>query len=141
MKINIKKLRDNAVIPKYATAGDAGMDVFAISKNESDKFIEYGTGLSFEVPLGYVMLVFPRSSVSNTDLILANSVGVLDSGYRGELKFRFKKNGNTDYNIGDKIGQIIIMPFPQIEFEEVSDLSESERGEGGFGSTDNIMRV
>lgn len=135
MKIKIKKLDPEAKIPAYAHTGDAGMDVYAISKNETDKFIEYGTGLSFELPANYVLLVFPRSSISNTDLIMANSVGVLDSGYRGELKLRFRKIGLADYQIGDRIGQIMVLPFPTIEFEEVTELSDTNRGAGGFGST------
>ncbi len=135
LKVKIKKLIPEATIPKYANPGDAGMDVYAISKKETDKYIEYGTGISFEIPEGYVMLIFPRSSVSNTDLILANSVGVLDSGYRGELKIRFRKNGFDVYQIGDRIAQIIILPYPKVNFEEVNDLSASIRGEGGFGST------
>ena len=111
------------------------MDFCAVSKNETDKYVEYGTGLAFEIPEGYTMLVFPRSSVSNTNLVMANSVGVLDSGYRGELKLRFRKNGSDDYQIGDRVGQIIILPYPAVNFEEVEDLSESIRGEGGFGSS------
>ena len=135
LKIKIKKLSDSVVIPKYAHPGDAGMDVYAISKEKTDKYVEYGTGLVFEVPAGYVMLAFPRSSISKLDLIMANSVGVIDAGYRGELKFRFKQNGAMDYKIGDRIGQIIFIPFPVIEFEETQDLSESVRGDGGWGST------
>ena len=137
MKIKIKKLHPDALIPKYAHQGDAGMDVFAISKKETDKFIEYGTGLAFEVPEGYVMLVFARSSVTNKDLMLKNSVGVLDAGYRGELVMRFNKFGDEEYEVGDKIGQIVILPYPSIEFQEVEELSESSRGKGGFGSTGN----
>ena len=137
MKIKIKKLHPDAVIPKYAHQGDAGMDVFAISKKETDKFIEYGTGLAFEVPEGYVMLIFARSSVTNKDLMLKNSVGVLDSGYRGELVMRFNKIGDEEYTIGDKIGQIFVLPFPTVEFQESETLSESSRGKGGFGSTGN----
>ncbi len=135
MKIKIKKLHPDAIIPKYAHPGDAGMDVYSISKKETEKFLEYGTGLSFEMPEGYVMLIFARSSVTNKDLMLKNSVGILDSGYRGELVIRFNKLGEDDYQIGDKIGQIIVLPFPTVEFEEVQELSESVRGEGGFGST------
>ena len=135
VQIKIKKLHPDAIIPKYAKAGDAGMDVFAVSKKESYDFIEYGTGLSFEVPEQYVMLIFSRSSVSNKSLSLCNSVGVLDSGYRGELKLRFYKHKREDYQIGEKIGQIIILPYPNIQFEEVSELSETLRGDGGFGST------
>lgn len=135
MKIKIKKLVPEAKIPSYAHSGDAGMDVYAVSKNETEKFVEYGTGLSFELPSDHVLLVFPRSSVSNTDLVMANSVGVLDSGYRGELRLRFKKNGETDYAVGDRVGQILVLPFPLIEFEESEELNDSSRGEGGFGST------
>lgn len=135
MKIKIKKLVSEAIIPKYANSGDAGMDVYAISKNETDKYIEYGTGLAFEMPADHVMLLYPRSSISNMNLTLANSVGVLDSGYRGELKLRFRKTGDDVYEIGDKIGQILVLPFPLIEFEETDQLSESTRGVGGFGSS------
>lgn len=135
LNVRIKKLVSEAVNPKYAKFGDAGMDVYAVSKNETDKYVEYGTGLAFEIPEGYTMLVFPRSSVSNTDLVMANSVGVLDSGYRGELKLRFRKNGSDDYQVGDRVGQIIVLPYPTVNFEEVKNLSESIRGEGGFGSS------
>lgn len=137
MKIKIKKLHPDAKIPFYAKPGDAGMDVFATTKEEKERFLEYGTGLSFELPQDHVMLIFPRSSLSNKDLILANHVGILDSGYRGELKLRFKKIGTEIYEVGEKIGQIIITPFPKIDFEETEELSESSRGAGGFGSTGN----
>lgn len=135
LEIKIKKLRSEAIIPKYAKQGDAGMDVIAISKKETDKFIEYGTGLSFEIPENYVMLIFPRSSVTNKDLMLKNSIGMLDSGYRGELILRFNKFGEENYEIGERIGQIIIIPYPNIEFKEVDELSATSRGDGGFGST------
>ncbi len=135
MKIKIKKLVPEAVLPQYAHAGDAGMDVYAVSKVVTDKFIEYGTGLAFELPSDHVMLLYPRSSISNLNLTLANSVGVLDSGYRGELKLRFRQGGEAVYEIGDKIGQILVLPFPLIEFEEASELTASARGVGGFGSS------
>ena len=143
MKVKIKRLDSNAKIPTYANPGDAGMDIYATSMKFTEDYIEYGTGLSFEVPEGYVMLIFPRSSISNKDLVLTNSVGVLDSGYRGELRFRFKKLKEPGklrmnlYNPGDKIGQIMIIPYPTIEFEEVESLSDSVRGVGGFGSSGN----
>jgi dUTP pyrophosphatase len=135
VRIKIKKINPDAVIPKYAHVGDAGMDVYAISKKETEKFVEYGTGLCFEIPENYVMLIFPRSSVTNKDLMFKNSVGVLDSTYRGELILRFNKFGKEDYEIGERVGQIIIIPYPEIEFLEVDELSETARGEGGFGST------
>ncbi len=137
MEIKIKKIHPNAKIPKYSKEGDAGMDVYATSKREGDKFIEYGTGLSFEIPDGYVCLIFPRSSLSNKDLILANHVGVLDSGYRGELIIRFKKVGEDVYEVGDRIVQIMVLPYPYVEFKEMKKLSETERGNGCFGSTGN----
>ncbi len=135
LNVKIKKLNPNAKIPVYAKKGDAGLDVTAVSKNEHEKFVEYETGLAFEVPEGYVMLVFPRSSVTNKDLNMANCVGVLDSCYRGELKIRFRKTGKDDYEIGDRIAQLIILPYPKINFQEVQKLSETERGENGFGHT------
>lgn len=143
LKVKIKKLVPEAVIPSYAKIGDAGMDLTAVSKEYDDYGnIVYGTGLAFEIPDGYVGLIFPRSSNAKKDLLLSNSVGVLDSGYRGEVLFKFKSLYPTRselyldiYKIGDKIGQIIILPYPQIEFEEVSELSDTERGTGGFGST------
>ena len=135
VQIKIKKLHPEAIIPKYSHVGDAGMDVYAVSKKETDKFIEYGTGLSFEIPENHVMLVFPRSSVTNKDLMLKNSVGVLDSGYRGELILRFNQFGEENYEIKERIGQIIIIPYPNIEIKEVEELSETSRGDGGFGST------
>lgn len=165
MKVNIKKLHPDAVIPVYATPGDAGLDLTAISKrvetgiDDNGEYIEYGTGLAIEIPKGHVGLIFPRSSVSKKDVFLANAVGVIDSGYRGEIKLRFKIEQSFDeltswehpgiinyesdgknyyaniYAVGDKIGQLIVMPYPQIELAEVSELGSSDRGEGGFGST------
>ncbi len=141
--VKIKKLVNEAIIPVYANPGDAGMDVYATSVNYEDDYVEYGTGLAFEVPENYCMLIFPRSSNSKKDLLLCNSVGVLDSGYRGELKLRFKKvsNGNIRiapdkmYKVGDRVGQIMILPYPKIKFTETTELSETERNTGGFGST------
>lgn len=167
MLVNIKKLVPEAVIPTYAKEGDAGMDLIATSVDHSNEhYIEYGTGLAVEIPEGYVGLIFPRSSNSKKDLQLCNSVGVIDSGYRGEIKLRYRRIINsapkrnfvvTDvefqeeleskvpilrikadfscYGVGDKVGQIIIMPIPLISFNEVQKLSETVRGDGGFGST------
>ncbi len=113
------------------------MDVYSVSKEENEKFIEYGTGLSFEFSKGYAMLIFPRSSVTKKDLILKNSVGILDSGYRGELKLRFYKTSKEaeEYSVGEKIGQIMLVPLPEIEIQEVEKIENSSRGDGGFGST------
>lgn len=164
MKVKIKKLHKDAIIPHYAKNGDAGLDLTAVSvKYDEYGNIVYGTGLAFEIPEGYVGLVFPRSSNAKTNLYLTNSVGVIDSGYRGEVTFKYKVAHNVSsmiqflwqkyvrkmdpmnvrvntlaYNvhkIGDRVGQIIIIPYPQIEFVETDELSETERGDGGYGST------
>ena len=139
MVVKFKKLSPLAVIPRYSKPGDAGMDLTATSKISNTTFqCTYGIGISVEIPEGYVGLVFPRSSIRNTELILSNSVGVIDSGYRGEIQATFiKTNGldSWDYKVGDRIAQLIIIPYPQIEFEEVVELSQTDRGTGGFGST------
>ena len=140
MNVKIKKLDKNAIIPKYAKDGDAGMDLTATSKwYDDDNNVCYGTGIAMEIPKGYVGLVFPRSSNAKQDLILSNSVGVIDSGYRGEITFKFKlvedRHLAKDYNVGDRVCQIIIMPYPIIEFLEVEELTKTERGDGGYGSS------
>ena len=139
MKINIKKINPNAATPTYAKVGDAGMDLVATKIISNGTFdVTYGTGLAMEIPEGFVGLVFPRSSIRNTELTLSNSVGVIDSGYRGEIQATFKKTNGLDslaYRVGDRICQIMIIPHPTIEFEEVNELNNTERGEGGFGST------
>ena len=140
LKVKIKKLDPRAVTPFFSKPGDACMDLTAISETMVEEggygYVEYGTGLAFEVPENYVMLIYPRSSVSNQGLILSNSVGVVDSGYRGEVKFRFKwVKGTNKYNVGDRVGQFMIIPRPIMELEEVEELSETRRGSGGFGSS------
>lgn len=138
MNIKIKKLHKDSVLPTYAKPGDAGLDLTAVTEtwNEENSMVTYDTGLAVEIPEGYVGLVFPRSSVAKTSLNLSNSVGVIDSGYRGSimLKFRYPEEGLV-YDVGDRVGQLIIIPYPQITFEEVDELSETERGEGSYGST------
>ena len=143
MKVKFKKLVDTAIVPAYAKVGDAGLDMVATkhSINRDHNFIQYHTGIAVEIPEGHVGLLFPRSSISKTDLRLANGVGVIDSGYRGEVVFRYKFKKDTyfagmkRYVDGDRVGQLIIIPIPQIELEEVSELSDTDRGAGGFGST------
>ncbi len=137
--VKVKKLHENAVIPSYSKPGDAGMDLTITSQLSNTTFdVSYGFGIAMEIPRGYVGLVFPRSSVRNQDLLLTNCVGVIDSDYRGELQATFKKtNGldSTKYNVGDRGAQIIILPFPQVFMVESDELSDTERGTGGFGST------
>jgi dUTP pyrophosphatase len=139
MKVRIKKINPLAQIPTYAKDGDAGMDLVATRIISNTTFdVSYGTDLAMEIPNGFVGLVFPRSSIRKYELVLSNSVGVIDSGYRGELQATFKKENGLDslaYKVGDRIAQIIIIPYPPIEFDEVAELSDTERGDGGFGST------
>jgi dUTP pyrophosphatase len=137
--VKIKKLHPNAVIPSYSKEGDAGLDltITEVYHNTSSD-VTYGFGLAMEIPKGFVGLIFPRSSVRKTDLLLTNSVGVIDSGYRGEIQATFKKtagNGSIVYEVGERGAQIIIIPYPKIKFIVSEELSLSERGDGGFGST------
>ncbi len=140
MQIKIKRLHKDAIIPTYGKPGDAGLDLTAVSvsKDEYGNAV-YGTGLAIEIPAGHVGLIFPRSSNSKTDLYLTNHVGVIDTGYRGEIMFKFRPikgllNAKV-YAVGDRIGQLMILPYPIIELIDVAELSESERGTGAFGST------
>ena len=146
MQVKIKKLLPEATIPKYAKPGDAGLDMTATSIRKTADYWEYGTGLAIEIPRGYVGLGFARSSISDRPHSLANAVAVIDSGYRGEIKFRMrvkKYKDNLDYvvpdgnayQVGEKVGQLLILPYPEIELVESDTLSESERGTGGYGST------
>ena len=170
MKVRIKKLHENAVVPQYAKKGDAGMDLTAVDKYyDVHGCVVYKTGIAVEIPEGYVGLVFPRSSICKHDLTLTNAVAVVDSGFRGEILMKFKPSlmfvsneewlisdenetfksadgveipwddripiSAIDYEVGDRIAQLIIMPYPHIEFEEVDELTETSRGNGGFGSS------
>ena len=143
VKVRIKKLIPEAVVPKYAKPGDAGMDLVATSctfDQDNNNYV-YGTGLAMEIPEGYVGLIFPRSSNRKTNCYMTNHVGVIDSGYRGEVMITYKDRndhpelGKEPYKIYDRIAQIIIVPYPLIEFKEAEELSQTERGEGGHGST------
>lgn len=160
MRVNFKRLCPGARIPEYAHPGDAGMDLYATSLKIDDMCnLVYGTGIAVEIPEGYVGLVFPRSSNSKKALWLTNHVGVIDSGYRGEITFKYRptivemeciprwlrrlfkipyKVGyvrGQDYKVGDKIGQLIIMPYPKIEAVETDFLFPGDRGSNGYGST------
>jgi len=137
--IKVKKLHEDAVIPSYSKLGDAGMDLTITREIENTSFsVSYGFGIAMEIPIGFVGLVFPRSSVRNQELLLSNCVGVIDSGYRGELQATFKKTNGLDslkYKVGERGAQIIILPYPRIKMVESNELSDTERGTGGFGST------
>lgn len=156
MKVKVQRLHPNAVLPAKAHPTDAGFDLVATSIDyDRHGNIVYGTGLAFEIPEGHVGLLFPRSSISKKDLALANAVGVVDSHYRGEVTLKFRPtlrasdkvkylrgtalyggNGICDsYEVGDRIGQLIIMPLPDVLFLETDTLSATDRGTGGYGST------
>lgn len=141
MNINLKLLHENAVIPQYSRNGDCGLDLTAVSlkvtKTEGYEYLEYDIGIAIEVPEGYVGLIFPRSSISETALVLANAVGVIEPNYRGSLKCRFKHiDGETIYEVGDRVAQILFVPIlMNINFNPVDNLTETNRGELGFGSS------
>lgn len=140
MKVRFKKLDPKAIIPSYSKPGDAGLDLTAVSVtwNRVTKSWDCLTGLSVEIPEGYVGLIFPRSSIVNTSFRLKNSVGVIDSGYRGEIKLMFdetEEHNASTYQYGNRVGQLIILPYPTIEPEEATALTDTSRGSGGFGST------
>jgi dUTP pyrophosphatase len=133
-------LNPQAQKPKFGKPGDAGADLVATSVDFSRKNqVVYGTGLAVEIPEGMVGLVFPRSSVRNYDLSMANSVGVIDSGYRGEIMVTFNvlnlHTVENSYQVGDRIAQLIIIPVPLAKYVEVEELSETQRGTEGHGST------
>jgi dUTP pyrophosphatase len=148
-QIKVKKLNPRAQLPKYETAGSAAFDVrvlveegqhSTVSPGES---IAFGTGLAFEIPVGYVMLVFSRSGMGfMNDLRLSNCVGVIDSDYRGELKVKIAKDGPFDlsYPVKDqeRMVQCIIVEASQVGILEVDELSTTDRGEKGLGSTGQI---
>ncbi len=182
IEIKIKKLSENAVIPKYAIDGDVGMDLTAIDveyDEEKDMYI-YHTGISIESPKHYGVLIFPRSSNRKTDAYICNHVPVIDTAvYRGEIMICFKNrdslrqialNAEMDallsslqvykdpsdavdkayiaydkatedpmkyapYEVGDRICQMVLIPYPNVLFKEADELSKTERGEKGFGST------
>jgi len=142
MKVKIKRMYDTAEIPRYAKDGDAAMDLYAVARfiDQYGNYV-YDTGIRLEIPEGYVGLLFPRSSISKTPMSLRNSVGVIDSGYRGNIMLSFKKDDRNHldnpcaYAAGDRVGQIMILPYPKIEFIEVDELTQTDRGSGGFGST------
>lgn len=143
MKLNIKKLNENAVIPTYGSEFAAGADLYACTNGET-VVIESGetklikTGLAMEIPEGYAGLIYARSGIANKrGLAPSNKVGVVDSDYRGEIMVSLHNHSNETQSIadGERIAQMVITPFLKVEYNEVEEISETVRGEGGFGST------
>jgi dUTP pyrophosphatase len=148
MKVKFKKLHPNAVLPKIATIGAGAMDVTCTEIVQENGFVRCMVGFSTEIPTGYRIICAARSSITKTGWILSNGIGIVDSDYRGEWEFRFSPlpdkvfYGNSlgnkpfPYNVGDRVGQIFLEKIIDLEFEEVTELEESDRT-GGFGSTGN----
>lgn len=137
MKVKFEKIHADARDPFKATSGSAGFDLFVVRKEAlDDTHIKYWTGIAVEIPAGYVGIVAPRSSVFKTRMVLSNGVGVIDSDYRGEISAVFVRNSRSkEYEVGDRCCQLVILPLLDVEFEECGQLSDTERGTGGYGST------
>ena len=142
MQVKIKKLREDAITPTYATDGSACFDLYSTVdctvRSEARMHPVIDTGIAFEIPEGHVMLVYSRSGHGfKNDVSLSNAVGVIDSDYRGCLGVKLVNDGTKDFIVekGDRIAQGMIIKYDRISFVEVESLSETERGEGGFGST------
>ena len=146
MKVKIKKLHPYAIVPTYGTSGAACFDLYAIEVHPCGHVVSDGvpitfrTGLAFEVPQGHVMLVYSRSGHGfKHDTRLANCVGVIDSDYRGEVMVRLTRDSADSFlyqaQNGDRIAQAMIVPINQVSFDVVDELGDTDRGEGGFGST------
>ena len=142
MIVKIKKLNQNAVIPTRGSNQAAGYDLYACIKNPinvpSHSTEKIGTGLAIEIPEGYFGGIFARSGLSTKQgLRPANCVGCCDSDYRGEYIVALHNDTNEDkiINPGERIAQLVVMPYLAINFKEVEELTDTERGSGGFGST------
>ena len=137
MYVNIK-LKKGAQMPRKAHNTDAAFDLYAHWIEEQDGMLVIGTGVHIEVPNGHVGLVFPRSSIANTIHRMANCVGVIDPGYTGEILAKYDSTWNTDakrYEIGNRCAQILFLKTLDVQFAEVQELAETNRGDGGYGST------
>lgn len=142
MIVKFKRLHPDAIAPTKAHDTDAGFDLFCIERleeqDESTQFTYvYRSGVAVEIPIGYFGLLVPRSSVYKTNQALANCVGIIDSGYRGEVVARYSRVSaiSNPYRRGDRFAQLLILPLPAVELVEVDELNASDRGTGGFGSS------
>lgn len=139
MQVKIKRLNKYAVMPKFAKPGDAGADLVATDKlyDPNTHTVTFKLGIAAEIPPGYEVQLRPRSSVYKTGLMMCNTPGTIDEGYRGEwmVKFYVVNPGIETYQVGDRVCQAVLMPRIDTEYIEVEELNETERGSGGFGST------
>ena len=141
MSIKIKKLHPSAELPTFATPGAACFDIKTVAPGEVGACggtHSFPTGLAFEIPQGHVMLVFSRSGHGfKNSITLVNCVGVIDSDYRGELMVKLRNDSALRFSFepGDRIAQAMIVQLPSVQFVAVEELSDTQRGAGGFGST------
>ena len=142
LPIKVKKLKPNAILPTYGSAEAAGADLYACLEDSvtihPGETVFIPTGLAMEIPVGCAGLIYARSGLAcKQDLAPANKVGVVDSDYRGEFIVALHNHGKEARQVscGDRIAQLVIMPYLSVSFSEVDELSETARGEGGFGST------
>jgi len=138
LDIKCKKVRKTALLPIKAKLGDAGYDLTIASIEEDEKTVRVFSGLAFECPPGVYLQIYPRSSIYKLGLYLTNSVGIIDNQYRGEVQAIFYKTEGCNtlrLKVGDRFAQIVPSEYKVTSFDEVTELSETERGEGGFGST------
>lgn len=137
LEVKVKLIRSTSKLPQRAHIDDAAWDVFADIVEETPDFLRVKTGVAIQAPKGYSFLAFPRSSVSKTGWVLANSVGVIDNAYRGEIEYRFKKVSESavPFQVGDRIGQLKLVKDYDLKMIVSDELDETHRGSGGFGST------
>lgn len=143
MKLKIKRLKDSAIMPIKVTDGSAAIDLTSIEitqeLNECGQLLlVYHTGLAMEIPTGYFGLLVPRSSISKKSLMLVTGASIIDSDYRGEITAKFRSTTDVVPSImkpGERFAQLIILPLPDYQIEESFELSQTARGEGGYGST------
>ena len=141
MELRVRRLADTAKLPRRATRGDAGLDLFAseASRLAPGARASIGTGIAIEVPEGHAGLVLPRSGwAARHGIALVNAPGLIDSGYRGEVRVLLLNTDREEHfevSEGDRIAQLLVVPFPYLEPVEGDALTESDRGAGGFGST------
>lgn len=142
MKVKIKKLSEGATVPTYGTEYSAGADLYNLKENavtvEPHKTVLIKTGIAVEIPEGYCGLIFARSGLATKrGLAPANKVGVIDADYRGEVMVSLHNHTDEPQTVegGERVAQLAIVPFLKAEFELSEELSETVRGEGGFGST------
>lgn len=149
MTLKIKRLSEKAVMPTRAHATDAGLDLIVTEitqeLNEGGELIlVYHTGIAIQMEDGYVGFIFPRSSIAKKTITPTNCVGTVDAGYRGEITWKMRSTVNTVpavYKPGDKFAQLVFVKLPDVEIIEASELDESDRGTGSYGSSDSMSAV